>query len=109
MNALGQHESQVWIVQVSLMHASSTGGVDSSCFPVQSGTARERCLPRPIVLRPLSRVLALQTLCTLGTLAHARDRGLFMDTATQGPDLRTVLLTVRCRRRAASRCWPGAA
>lgn len=35
-----------------------------------------------------------QSLCTLGTLAHARDRGLFQDPTTQGPDLRPILLTV---------------
>ncbi|PRW61273.1 Serine threonine- kinase CTR1 [Chlorella sorokiniana] len=42
-----------------------------------------------------SQVWIVQSLCTLGTLAHARDRGLFQDPATQGPDLRAILLTMR--------------
>ena len=41
-----------------------------------------------------SQVWIVQSLCTLGTLADARDRGLFQDVATQGPDLRAILLTV---------------
>ena len=58
--------------------------------PVAAGIQHAPLPPRPLALPPAPS----QTLCTLGTLAHARDRGLFQDPDTQGPDLRTVLLTV---------------
>ena len=58
---------------------------------VAAGIRHAPLPPYPLALLPAPP----QTLCTLGTLAHARDRGLFQDPDTQGPDLRTVLLTVR--------------
>ena len=58
-----------------------------ACLP--SSERRLRCA---LAFPPATPTL--QTLCSLGSLAHGRDRGLFQAPSSEGPRVRSILLTL---------------